>query len=272
MRSIILTLFFLVLGADAVAQPPRPAQPVNLNPVLDPKTNRLDHHLLNWEQRMAGVESILCKCERTDKDKASGFTKVFKGEARYLKPNYAALRMIQEGNEKNYELYLSTGQFLYEYRPAQKTLRIHELPPPQAGANFQNNFLSFVFGMSALDAKRRYDLNLSKDVTADNPHYVYIDVRPRFEADKKEFTRAQLVLFSQTMLPRRLWFEHPNGDQVTWDIPQIDTSTKLRPVDFTPPDPPEGWQRVRVPRADLPVQPASNPGAPRIVRPAGSDK
>jgi TIGR03009 family protein len=268
MRLLTALISCLAVATPLWAQQAKPAQPVNLNPVLDPKNSRLDHHLLQWEQRMTGVESILCQCQREDKDKASGFKKLFKGEARYLKPNYVALRLIQEGNEKNYELFLSTGQFLYEYRPSQKTLRIHELPPPQAGGAFQNNFMSFVFGMSAKEAKQRYDLNLSKDISADNPHYIYIDVRPRFEADKKEFTRAQLVLFSQTMLPRRLWFEHPNFDQTTWDITQIDTTTKVRPVDFTPPEPPEGWQKVRVPRADLPGPADANPGAPRIVRPS----
>jgi len=272
MRTIALSVACVLLGSLAFAQPPKPAQPVNLTPTLDPKNNRLDHHLLQWEQRMSGVESILCQLQREDKDKTSGFTKTFEGEARYLKPNFAALRMIQKDNPKNYELYVSTGQYLYEYRPAQKTLRIHEIPAPEKGGNLQqNNFLSFVFGMGASDAKRRYDLTLTKDLDDKNPHYIYIEVRPKFESDKREFTRAQLVLFSTTMLPRRLWFEHPNGDQVTWDIKQIDTSTKLKPVDFTPPDPPEGWQRVRVPKMDSPVQPASGSGTPRLIRPA-SDK
>lgn len=252
MRSITLSLAGLLLASAALAQNPKLVQPVN----LDPKNSRLDHHLTQWQQRMVGVESILCECKREDKDKASGFTKKFEGHARYLKPNYAALRMPQAGSS-NYELYIVTGQYLYDYRPAQKTLRIYDLPPNQMGGNFQNNFLSFVFGMNAADTKRRYDLTLSKDVSADNPHYIYIEIKPKYEADKKQFTHAQLVLYSGTMLPRRLWFQHPNGDQVTWELTNIDVTTKLKPTDFAPPNAPKGWQTVRVPKTENPIQPAS---------------
>ena len=31
------------------------------------------------------------------------------------------------------------------------------------------------------------------------------------------------------MLPRRLWFEHVNGDEVTWDVTSMDTATRLQP-------------------------------------------
>lgn len=237
------------------------AGPATLVPALDPK-DRLDSLLMSWEKRMTGVQSILVqKCVRTEKTKTG--TKIYDGEARYLHPNYAALRMIQRDNPSLYELFVCTGNFLYEYRPQSKKLVIHELDQPAAG-NFNNNFMQFLFGMSAADAKRRYDLKLAKDVSAENPHYIYLDIQPRFEADKREFSRAQMVLFANSMLPRRLWFQHPNGDEILWDLPNIDTTVQLKPVDFTPPAAPAGWETKKEPK--LTNAPGSS--APRVVRPS----
>jgi TIGR03009 family protein len=263
------------LAAMAPAQPPGggsilPApgsgegKPAALVPALDPK-DRLDSLLMAWEKRMTGVQSVLAqKIVRTEKTKTG--TKVYEGEARYLHPKYAALRMIQRDNPSLYELIVCSGVYIYEYRPQAKKLVIHEMNEPAAGA-FNNNFMQFLFGMSAADAKRRYELKLAKDVSAENPHYIYLDIQPRFEADKREFERAQMVLFANSMLPRRLWFRHPNGDEVLWDLPNVDTSVQLKPVDFTPPKAPDGWETKKEPKQTL-ANPTSNRNPPRIVRPS----
>jgi TIGR03009 family protein len=238
------------------------AQPANLLPPFDPKNNRLDALLQQWEQRMSGVDSIICQCSREEKSKTSGFKKLYEGEARYLKPNFVALRMIQKGNPQIYDLYISTGTYLYEYRPQTKALRIHTL---EKQANFQNNFLTFLFGMSATDAKKKFDLNLSKE----DDNWIYIDILPRFDEDKREFSRAQMVLYTKTMLPRRLWFQGANGDEITWDIPSIDTTTKISEKAFHPPPAPEGWTVDRVPAAGTNPQPPSpNLPQPSKVRPS----
>jgi TIGR03009 family protein len=253
MRSLYATMLILAtLPAALLAQQPqggnspiiptpggtqRPGATLG-QPVLDPNSH-LDTYLMRWESEMKGVTSILVKdCIRTDKDKNG--TKTWRGEARYLKPNLAALRLVQQEDPKIYELLISTGTHLHEYRPQLQTLVIHELPPAKFGA-FDNNLLSFLFGMSAMDAKRRYELTLTRDLSPENPHYIYIGIKPRYVEDKKEFVQAQLVLFSATMLPRRLWFEQPNGTEVTWDLPNMDTHIQLHVTDFAPPAAPKGW-------------------------------
>jgi TIGR03009 family protein len=266
----------LLLGSVAFAQqppssppitiPPKPGTPAetaNLLPKLDPQNNRLDALLVQWEQRMTGVDSIVCKCSREEKSKASGFKKVYEGEARYLKPNYVALRMLQKDNPQIYELYICNSKFLYEYRPQTKTLRIHDVAPEQA--NFQNNFLSFLFGMNAADAKRRYDLSLTKE----DKNYIYIDIKPRFDADKREFARAQMVLFAKDLLPARVWFELPNGDETTWNVADIDTKVKLKESHFMAPPAPQGWSTERVPLPNSNPTPAPNFPQPSKVRPSG---
>jgi len=278
MRSYAITMIGLVIisgtvlgqppaGGGAKLGPPGVAGgPVNTPPALDP-ANRLDALLMQWEQRTRGVDAIhVVDCVRTDKEKTGG-VKTWKGEARYLKPNLAALRLVQQENNKFYELMVSTGNYLYEYRLQFEKLVIHELPPAQNGA-FDNNLLSFLFGMSAVDAKRRYELTLTRDATQEKPHYIYVDVLPRMESDKREFTKAQIVFFSATMLPRRLWFQTPNGGETIWDLPNMNTTVKLKPTDFIPPEAPAGWKTVKVPLQD---QPARNDGKPRIIR-TGSEK
>lgn len=248
-------------GGATIGRPISPAD----RPLLDPKNNRLDQLLLLWEQRMKNVESIhVVNCTRIDKEK-SGAVKTWRGEARYLKPNYAAIRLEQEEDRQFVEMMISTGTYLYEYRPQFKKLVIHDLPPPRHG-QFDSNLLTFLFGMSAAEAKQRYELTLTKDIDETNKHYIYIEVLPRFPEDKKEFTRAQLVLFASTMLPRRLWFEQPNGNQIQWDLPNMDTETRLRPSDFQAPPPPPGWETQRI---HLPQQtPARPEDQPRVVRPS----
>jgi TIGR03009 family protein len=278
MRILYATVAFVTLHAATVAQPPGGNSPVIPapgtggrpgatlgQPVLDPNSH-LDSYLMRWENEMKGVNSIVVKdCVRTDKER--GQIKVWKGEARYLKPNLAALRLVLQEDPKLFELVVSTGTNLYEYRPQYKKLVIHELPPAKIGA-FDNNLLSFLFGMSAMDAKKRYDLTLTRDISPENPNYIYIGVTPKYVEDKREFVQAQLVLFSATMLPRRLWFRQPTDTEVTWDLPNMDTRIQLHVGDFIPPPAPQGWETEQ--QRLLPT-PGPNDGRPPVVR-GGSNR
>src|SRR5262245_49059351 len=150
---MIATRFFLssatlVLAAAAlaVAQQPGDGSKIIPNPgsgngakaqlgvprevPLDPKNNRLDALLMRWESEMKNIHSIhVKKIQSTDKEPAANAKpRVMEGEARYLKPNLAALRLVQVDEPRFYELMVCTGQFLYEYRPQFKKLVVHELP------------------------------------------------------------------------------------------------------------------------------------------------
>src|SRR5258708_26928283 len=103
-HGLTLTALLLLAPLAAAQMPPtggspiipvpganggQPAKPLNiagggLQPVLNPQQNPLDRHLLNWEERMKNVESILAKLDRQEKAK-DGSIRILKGEARYLK-------------------------------------------------------------------------------------------------------------------------------------------------------------------------------------------
>jgi hypothetical protein len=116
--------------------------------------------------------------------------------------------------------------------------------------------------MKAVEAKARYDLTLVKE---DNWYY-YIKVLPRFPQDKADFQEARLVLNKSSYLPRDLWFKQPNGDEVRWDIPKIDSNVRLNQNDFLQPPIPQGWKLERVARGND-LTPSAGNTRPRIVRP-----
>jgi TIGR03009 family protein len=230
-------------------------------PAIDPANNRLDNLLLSWEQAMAGVQTIAARCTRTTLDKTFQMTEVFEGSAKYMKPNLAILEMQKKDKPEVFEKYICSGTYLYEYVPQNQEIRVHEMPAPKPGQVAEDNFLSFLFGMKAAEARRRYDLRLVKE----DQWYIYIEILPRFPADKADFQRARLVLNMGTFLPRQLWFEQPNGNEVKWDINPIQAGAALNRTEFTSPSVPQGWHLVRAPKMSSGQQRADVP--PRIVRP-----
>jgi TIGR03009 family protein len=204
-----------------------PQQPVAPPAVtLDPERNPLDKHLLQWEKAMMSVQTLVVKCTRTETLKTFARKDEYVGEAKYMRlpagpagqtDSLASLSMQMKGKPDAFERFVCTGAHLYQWLPQQKEIRVYNLPPRQPGQVVDDGFLSFLFGMKAEEAKRRYDLQLVKD----DQHYIYVEIVPRFPADKADFQKARLVLLKSSFLPRQLWFQQPNGDEVLWDMPQV---------------------------------------------------
>jgi TIGR03009 family protein len=254
----------LLLGSPLLAQAPptAPATPPAAAAPAAPAPNaaRLDALLQKWEQEMKNVQVLAADLNRTTLDKVRGDASTYSGSAKYMKPNLASLQMQKKDNADAFEKYLCSGQFLYEYAAATKQIRIHEMPQPKNNVS-DDNFLSFLFGMKAEEAKKRYDLRLVKE----DQWYIYIEVMPRDQADKVDFQKARLILNSSNFLPRQVWFEQPNGNEITWDIPKILTGAdaKVQRSDFEPPkNAPQGWTMVKAARSEAPKP----PDAPRVIR------
>jgi TIGR03009 family protein len=265
MRYYGLTLAGVLACAPVYAQQsaPQPNQP-SAAPAFDPARNPLDAMLQQWEWKLQGVQTLEATCTRTTVDKTFKTTEVFEGTAKYMKPNLALLDMHKKNQPEVFEKYVSTGTFLYEFRPQSKTIYVHELPPAKPGQVADDNFLSFLFGIKAEEAKRRYELKVEPGKEQD-PHYHYILIWPKLPADKADFQRARLVLLKQTFLPRELWFEQPNGNEIKWDIPRIESDGRtVSRNDFNQPATPQGWKVERAPKANA-ATPTNVP--PRLARP-----
>jgi len=268
MRPYGLVLTALLLGgAPAIAQ--QAAPPASAAAASAPGEQALDRYLLRWEQEMQRVQTLAAQLARLDKDKTFQTTQKFAGYAQYMKDgtgpstlNLAMLEMRLEGKDDVAEKYICTGTYLYQFLPAQKEIRAFELPKPRPGQVGDDTFLGFMFGMKAEEARRRYEMKLAKE----DQWYIYVEIAPRFPADKADFQRARIVLNKDNFLPRQLWFEHPNGNEVTWDIPRIQSGMRLERRYFDAPQPPPGWKLVPVARTADGPRNADVP--PRVVRPA----
>jgi TIGR03009 family protein len=246
MRHHGLVLAALVLAATAAsAQQQARQQPPSQPAAAAPADPQLDAYLQRWEQEMQRVQTLQATLVRLDNDKSFGNIQKFTGYAQYMKAgtgatalNLASLQLGPEGKQEIHEKYVCTGTYIYQFCPAQKEIKVIELPKPAAGREEDSSFLSFLFGMKAADARKRYDLRLIKE----DKYYVYVSIAPRFTEDRRDFTRARLVLNKDSFLPRQLWFEQPNKNEVTWDIPRLQTGISLNRAAFDKPELPPGWK------------------------------
>lgn len=238
---ILLLIALFVFVPLATAQTPRPAQPpiIGIPGAGAPNQEAIDRHLKNWEARMKSIDSILAKLERIETAK-DGTVRKLTGEARYLKPNYAALRMIRTDNPNLFEMYVCSGPFFYEYRAQTKEIWVRRLQAEELKG--QSNFLSLLVGMTAAEVKQQFNVTI---IPKDDPNRIYFSIEPKAGAKLRDFEKAELVLLTKSMLPDRVWFRQVNGNQVEWRVTSMDLS-QLKPVDFTPPQP-AGWKVVTVP-------------------------
>jgi TIGR03009 family protein len=270
MRALGWSLTTLLFAAPALmAQQAAAAPQAALAPPLNvPANDPLLSLLQQWELQMKNIKAIEATVTRTETDKVIDTKTVFEGTAKLLRPDRADLYLKKQGNPQIYERFLLTGNFLYEFVPKQSELRVHQLPQKAPGQPvIDDNFLGLLFGMSAQQAQRRYDLQLVPKPGDTN--YYYIVVTPKLAADKAEFIKARLVLWQKSFLPRQIEFVDRTGSPILWDILKIDPNARLGPADFQKPQLPAGWHmKVEPPPAPpLPGAPGAPP--PTTVRPNG---
>ncbi len=264
MRKWWWTLLMMsVSGPVLIAQQPATpgGAPIQSVPAvtLNPATNRLDAILLSWEQAMKPIQSAFVQCTHTVVDKVLKDTEVYEGTAQFMKPDLAIIDLKMKGRPQDVEHIICTGTFVYQFVPANQIIKVFDL---KTGQSNQDNFLPFLQGMKAQDAKARYELTLVKE----DKLYTYIKIVPRLLEDKADFREARLVLWSQTLLPRELRFVAPNGNENIWDIPKIEPNPRqLNRTAFTAPKLPTGWKWEKAPVLQTPAPRSDVP--PRVFRP-----
>jgi len=229
----------LIFAGSTVAQAPVPAS----GPA--PTGERLDQLLTAWEKRMAGTESFYTKTSRTETHPLTKKQTTFVGEAAFQKPSMARIDLTHQdevgkpdAEKTNFERLFCTGQYIYEYSPADKKIIIHEMPKNNPADD--NMIMSFLKGMKAANAKARFDMTLSKE----DEWYGYLLISPKNAADKAEFTAAQLTIWMKNpnpankpdlaMMPVRLWYRQPNGKEVTYTFGDMQPNVNLPKDAFVP--------------------------------------
>lgn len=210
---------------------------------------------------MNSVRTLAAGIERIEKESLLNTERRYKGYAQYMKVGEGAnaqnLFMLDFRHEKDQtklaEKIISTGTYIYEFKPEAKEIRFHEIPRPQPGQDgVDDSITSFLLGIPASKAQTRYQMQLIKE----DEHYIYVDVIPREERDKAQFIHARIVLNKKTYLPAQFWFRQPNKDEVTWNMTaQANVNVDRRY--FDKPALPEGWKLT----PGIKQQPA-----PRVIR------
>jgi TIGR03009 family protein len=261
MRVLFLSVPGLLLGTALFAQAPPAAPP---QAAADP---RLEAVLAGWEKSMTELTSFKATCVRTNLDKTFNAREEFVGDALFLKgagpkqSSRAMLELVSRKKKDVFEKYICTGTYLYEYQPAAKLIRVHDMPHTGSGVG-DDNFLQFLFGMKSAEAKSRYHMTYVPAPATDK-WYHYLRVIPKLPGDKADFSEARLVLMADTFLPRQLWYQQPNGNEITWDFPKVERNANIPLSAFDAPRQlPQGWEMRRVEARNLP---ANVP--PTVVRP-----
>jgi TIGR03009 family protein len=267
MRFIGLTCTaFLLFALPAFAQNPATPTP--------PSPERLDALLKAWEKRMTNIDSFSTKITRTELHALTKKPTTFVGDAAFMKPNLAKLDLThqdevgkKEAEKTNFERIYCNGQFIYEYIPKDKLIVIHDIPKNDPTAD--NLILAFLRGMKAEDAQKRFGMALTKETE----WYAYLLISPKSDADKREFTAAQLVIWNKSpnpqgqpdtsMMPCRLWYRQPNGMEVTYDFSGMQPNAKLDKDAFVPRQLP-GFKVEKASALMAPKEPTPMPKAPTI--------
>jgi TIGR03009 family protein len=261
-RSHLLALAITLVGATVAPAQQPPATPTA------PDQSKLLPHLEKWEKTMAGLDSLVIECRRTDKSATFGRTDLLIGKAFFMKDKSDIFALIQmermdkaDPTKKDksgyYERLVCNPTAFYQYEAAEKKIKFLQLPPRKAGAATDDNLLAFLFGMSAKQATERYKLKLVKE----DKDYVYVEVLPMRTEDKVDFEMARICLDRDTYLPRQLWFRQNNGDEVTWDLPSITKNAKIDRKYFEKPELPKGWTFDEIKKEPK----------PSVIRPSGKE-
>jgi TIGR03009 family protein len=237
--------------AQAPAGPPsKDAPPPTIASAMSEKSAKyLDVYLTRWEERMAKINHMETKVVYTEVDAETKTKLVRTGDAAILKPNYARMLLKLSDdptNAKRWMHFVADGEFFRHYDYTQKVVFTEKLGR-EGVAN--SPMMSFLFMTRAADLKKRYDMAIDvDDPERHTKDFLYIEIRPKTKDDMLEFKKAQLVLWKNNtdekftdrwMLPARLWFQKPNGDQVMWQFQDLTTTKQLLARDFVAPAPPD---------------------------------
>jgi TIGR03009 family protein len=238
MRVVALSLSILLAAIAVTASATQPAAQENLGTVLK-----------GWEKAMTDLKSFVAEAERSTLDKSLNTKDDHKGYAMFVKAtgkdenSRARLELAKVTKTSVFEKYICTGTFLYEYVPATTTIRIHDMPKNKQGG-MQESFLSFLFGMSAEEAQKRYDMQLVVGKTPDK-FYHYIRVLPKTAHDKSDFIEARLSLLRTNNLPAQIWYLQPNKNEITWNFTKMQLNVQI-PLTYFQPEDLKGWKTERV--------------------------
>lgn len=262
--------------AEQLSRPPFPG----LN---EPQQKYLDQVLSVWEESTKKIERYQCNFKRWIFDPAqnTGEDAAAKGEGviRFMHPDKGLFKVekveffsgrddkqaatYRENDRQKFgEYWLCDGDYVHILDRNQKKCLKIELPPNMRGQQIHLSPLPFMFGVKAAEIKSRYWVRPiappqgSKDV--------WLETYPRRPDDAGNYSRVQIVLDANEVLPKALVVFLPNwrADQQHREVYEFTDrnkdwnmldkmKAKLFQEEFIPQALPKDWQLVVEPYKEL---------------------
>jgi TIGR03009 family protein len=243
--------------------PAAPQGPPALSPQEQQALNQL---LAAWEARNDSVRTWSCTFHKWEYNAwsppdANGDRLAFAestGELKYAAPDKGLFR-VRESKQWNpesrrYEVrsgdagehWVCNGESIFEFRHAERQLRETKLPPEMRGKAISDGPLPFVFGAKAETLKKRYWMRII--TPPEIRDQVWLEARPRFQADAANFSKVELILQARDLMPFAIQIYKPGGQDR--DVYQFDPRTSLIDKgldmirDFAKPVTPFGYKYV----------------------------
>lgn len=253
------------------AQPPvAPRAPFQLTPE---ETAQLDLVLRQWELQSDTIKTLTTAFTRDEFDPVFKTSKRTTGELKFKKPDKGVYRVVDPEKKEEVEHWICDGQSIYEYNHQQKLVVERKLPKELQGKAIVDGPLPFIFGAKADKLRARYFMRLAKATTQEEHQRriengeIWLEAYPRMQKDAANFSRADLILKQQTMLPVAIRITLPGGNKTTDHLfgePKVNGIWDA--VKDITPKVPYGWKMVEA----SPEQPQPGQQPPRAAqRPAG---
>jgi TIGR03009 family protein len=189
---------------------------------VDPK--RLNELLSGWEQKSKAMRDLECEFQRITRDRLFKTELVEYGKASAIKPYRGRLDLMDEKGNPT-QIFIYTGKKIHQYDFEKKQETVHVLPDAEAGQSMPGP-LGFVYGMSAAEARARFDLTLVREFSQGGAEYAEIRATPRTQIDQQEYKLAQILVDKKTFLPKELRIIETNGNEQHWLFDRLDTNLK----------------------------------------------
>lgn len=233
--------------------PPQPAVPYVLSPQ---QTAQLDRALEAWEKRNKEVKSFECTFNCWKTNAAFGTKTTDQGELKYAAPDKGLFKIDGERAEQ----WICDGKAIFEFDYKNKTMVEHRLPPELQGKAISDGPLPFVFGTDAQKLKQRYFMRIITPDDADGE--IWIEAQPRYQRDAADFSRVEIILKTNGLLPYAIQIIAPNKKDRTayqFDNPVVNQRFRIFGGNWAHPSVPFGWKTVVEEAPRLPAQANRSP-------------
>ena len=239
--------------APTIQRRPRPEEPQAPFTLTLEEQRQVDWVLQKWEALGKTVKTFECKVWRFEYDRVFGPdsgggpprpTHRDEGKIWYAAPDKGRFEIYGDRAEK----WICDGKAIYEYNYTKKQVIQYDLPPELQGQGIADGPLPFLFGSTAADLRNRYWIRLTQPPPGVTGQ-IWLEAHPKFQKDRANFKRAEMILREDDLRPVALMLVLPNDNRVSYRFDDLKINAKNLLGEWFSSDPfrptvPLGWQRV----------------------------